>query len=94
MKFLIQAHPTLTKTLKQKIKKGFYLAHLPKHKVKVFFIAISKTLRARMITFCIQAHPTLTKGCLTNKKKFISGTCPKQGGEAGVWAGCRSRFFT
>ena len=46
MKFCIQAHSTLNKTLKQQTN-GFNLGCLPKHKCKVFFIAIPKTTRAR-----------------------------------------------
>ena len=56
-KVCIQAHPTLTKTLKQKQNRVFNLGRLPKQNFNVFFIAISKTTRARMMKFLIQALP-------------------------------------
>ena len=55
----MQAHLTPTKRFKQ--KKDFNLGRLPKHKFKVFFLAISKITRARMTKFCMQAHLTPTK---------------------------------
>ena len=50
----------------------FNLGCLQKHKFKVFFIAISKIPRARMMKFCIQAHLNKTKRLI---KKI--GCCSK-----------------
>ena len=44
-----------------KIKLGFNLGHLPKHKFKVFFIAISRTTRSILMKFGMQAGQTPAK---------------------------------
>ena len=67
VKYYIRANRTPNKRfIKQNSELQYKLSF--KTQIKVIFTAISKTKRARMMTFCMQAHLTPTKRVKKEKK--------------------------